>query len=114
RAATGSAGGEAGVRAAPRSARGARGRFLSRPDCRLEQVVGWVSEELGHLLEAHLVGDQPLPGVGAAREEGERRTNVPRGVVERAPQRQLLVVEPVRVDGELGSRLEAAEEDDRA
>ena len=58
--------------------------------------------------------DQPLPRIGAAREEGERGADVARRVVEGAAQRQLLVVEPVRVDAQLGAGLAAAEVDDRA
>lgn len=54
--------------------------------------------------------DQPLPRPRAAGEEGQRRAHVARRVVEGAAQRQLLVVKPVRVDGELAS----AEEEDGA
>ena len=52
--------------------------------------------------------------MGAAREEGEGGPHVARRVVERAPQRQLLVVEPVRVDAELRAGLAAAEVEDGA
>ena len=53
-------------------------------------------------------------GIGAAREEGERGADVAGSVMEGAAQRQLLVVEPVRVDAELGAGLPAAEVDDGA
>ena len=51
--------------------------------------------------------DQPLPRIRAAREERERGADVARRVVEGAAQRQLLVVEPVRVDAQLGARAAA-------
>ena len=54
--------------------------------------------------------DEALPRVGGARQEGERRANVPRRVVEGAAECQLLVVKAEGVDRQLS----AAEEDDRA
>ena len=50
--------------------------------------------------------DEPLERVRAAAEERERRTHVPRRVVERAAQRHLLVVDAVRID--LDARRRAA------
>ena len=58
--------------------------------------------------------DQPPPGIGAAREERERGPDVARRVVERAAERQLLVVEPVRVDAQFGAGLAPAEVEDGA
>ena len=58
--------------------------------------------------------DQPLPRAGAAGEEGERGADGRGRVVERAAQRQLLVVEAVAVDGQLGAARQPAEEDDGA
>ena len=57
---------------------------------------GW-REERGELRQADLVRDQPLPRIRAAHEEGERGTDVAGRVLEGAAQRELLVVEAVRV-----------------
>ena len=72
-----------------------------REDGRLEVVAGRVGEQRRDAVEPDAVRDEPLPRIGAAREEGERRADVPRRVVEGAAQRQLLVVEPVGVDAQL-------------
>ena len=74
-----------------------------REDGGLEVVARRVGQQRRHVLEPDAVGDQPLPRIGAAREEGERGADVPRRVVEGPAQRQLLVVEPVRVDAQLGA-----------
>ena len=52
----------------------------------------------GDAVEPDRVRDQPLERVGAAAEERERSPHVTGRVVERAAQRDLLVVDPVRVD----------------
>ena len=99
------------------AAGGARSRARRRAlgnDRRLEVVARRVGEQSRDTLEPDAVRDQPLPRIGAAREEGERRADVARRVVERAAERQLLVVQPVRVDAQLGAALASAEEDDRA
>ena len=82
--------------------------------CGLEVVARRVGEQRGDALEPDLVRDEPLPRIRAAREERQRGADVPRCVVEGAAQRQLLVVEAVRVDPQRGVRLAPAEEDDRA
>ena len=69
--------------------------FRPREDRRLQVVARRVGEERRDAVEPDLVGDQPLPRIGAAREEGERGAHGRRRVVEGAAQGQLLVVEAV-------------------
>src|SRR6185503_20285956 len=61
--------GAAGVREGRGSAVSPRASRLNR---RLEVIPRRVVEERGDALQPDLVGDEPLEGIGAAREERER------------------------------------------
>ena len=85
-----------------------------RNDGGLQQIGRRIGEERRQLVEQHAVRDQPLPRIGAAREEAERRPHRRGRVVERAAQRQLVVVQAVRIDRRPRVAGQPAEEDDRS
>ena len=70
----------------------------------LSRSGGGDSNSAGQPVEQHAVGDQPLPRIRAAREKPERRADGRRRVVERAAQRQLVVVQAVGVEGRAARR----------
>ena len=85
-----------------------------RPDGGLEVVAGRIVEERRDALEPDVVRHEPLERIRVAREEAECRAEVARGVMERADEPDLLVVDPVRVDRDARSAREAAEREHRA
>src|SRR5438132_9984276 len=85
-----------------------------RPDGRLQVVARRIVEECADVLESDLVRDEPFPWMRGAREEREGGAHGAGRVVERASQRQLLVMNAKRVEGDLGPARQAAERDDRA
>ena len=79
----------------------------------LSRSRGGSANSAGSSASGDAVRDEPLPGIRAAREEGERRAHGRRRVVERAANRQLLVVQAERVDPRLCVTRQPAEHHDR-